>query len=120
MHAYITKDHAQVFVLKLCHTSSFLNSSRVNSSCIVNRKFFDNTYTVFGEVDHWIATIGFMSNLIILTKKDESHCRAEIGYIWPERLADDCPAKTQSDRTIAASPVKKYCESLAEHTTSEK
>jgi len=81
---------------------------------VVNKKFYDNTYTVFGQVDHWIATIGFMSNMIILTKKDKSHCFAEKYYIWKNRLADDCPAQTQSFKD-STSPVKKYCQTFVEN-----
>ena len=76
---------------------------------VVNKKFFDNSFTVFGPVDHWIATVGFMSNLIILTKKDKSHCFAEMQYVWPERLADDCPAAQQPIEVIKSSPMVEYC-----------
>ena len=80
----------------------------------MNKKFYDNTYTVFGPVDHWIATMTFMSNLIILTKKDQSHCLAELQYIWPNRLANDCPAwalKSTSKITsiLPTSPMISYC-----------
>jgi hypothetical protein len=75
----------------------------------VNKKFFDNTYTVFGPVDYWVATVTFMSNLIILTKKDLSHCLAELAYIWPGNLAEDCPAQHQPVEAGAQSPLVKYC-----------
>jgi len=76
---------------------------------VVNKKFFDNSYTVFGPVDHWVATVSFLSNLIILTKKDAYHCYNELQYIWPRSLADDCPAKKQSVNSIQKSPMVAYC-----------
>jgi hypothetical protein len=83
----------------------------INCCCsiTVNKKFFDNSYTVFGPVDHWVATLGFMSNLIILTKKDKSHCFAELQYIWPKNLANDCPARKQPVESISHSPMVAYC-----------
>lgn len=54
-----------------------------------------------------------MSNLIILTKKDASHCYSELQYMWPDKLADDCPARTQPvnvvDSSSSSSPLVAYC-----------
>ena len=69
------------------------------SLIIVNKKLYDNTYTVFGPDDHWVATKGFVSNSVILTKKDKSHCFAELQYVRPQRLAEDCTAQYQNSTT---------------------
>merc|ERR1719324_1881852 len=62
---------------------------------VVNKKFYDNTYSVQGDVDHWIKTITFAMNLVILQKKDKADCVTEDFYVWPGNLADDCPARSQ-------------------------
>lgn len=62
---------------------------------VVNKKFYDNKYKVMGDVDHWVKTITFAMNLVILQKKDVGDCRTEDFYIWPEVLPKDSPARTQ-------------------------
>lgn len=62
---------------------------------VVNKKFIDNDLVAMGEVDHWVASITFGSNVVILEKKDESHCIAEVAYTWPGRLSNDCRARNQ-------------------------
>ena len=76
---------------------------------VVNKKFYDNTYHVFAMVDQLVATIAFGSNLIVLEKKDERHCRGEKLYIWPQRLAQDCPARKQKGSVMKGSPMHKFC-----------
>lgn len=66
---------------------------------VVNKKFIDNDRTVFGSVDHWVKSIMFGSNIVILQKKDEQDCFSENLYTWPNRLANDCPAALQANRT---------------------
>lgn len=63
---------------------------------VVNKKFFDNTHVVFGLVDHWIQQLTFASNVIFILKKGHADCESEADYLWAqERLAFDCPARTQ-------------------------
>ena len=76
---------------------------------VVNKKFFDNTYTVFGKMDQFIASVSFGSNLIVLEKKDQRHCFSERTYIWPKRLAEDCPARQQDSAVMRGSPMHKFC-----------
>eukprot|EP00977_Amphora_coffeiformis_P003404 scaffold630_cov174-Amphora_coffeaeformis.AAC.24 len=76
---------------------------------VVNKKFYDNSYKVFGMVDQLVATVSFGSNLIVLEKKDHRHCFSERPYIWRKRLADDCPAKRQKGNTMKGSPMHKLC-----------
>ena len=64
---------------------------------VVNKKFYDNDYVVFGSVDHWIQQLTFVSNAIILLKKDRADCLYEEAYTWPHNLAADCPAREQKE-----------------------
>mmetsp|Transcript_92958 Transcript_92958/g.170503 ORF Transcript_92958/g.170503 Transcript_92958/m.170503 type:complete len:471 (+) Transcript_92958:80-1492(+) len=63
---------------------------------VVNRKFYDNNYTVIAEADSLIKSLTFVMNLVILHKKAQVDCVTETFYVWPDRLADDCPARSQS------------------------
>ena len=76
---------------------------------VVNKKFYDNTYHVFGMVDQLVATVAFGSNLIVLEKKDKRHCRGESLYVWRSRLAKDSPASTQGATVLKGSPMHKLC-----------
>jgi hypothetical protein len=76
---------------------------------VINKKFYDNTATVFGPVDHLVATMTFGSNLIVLKKKDVTHCFGESLYVWPAKLADDCPAKSQNGNILQGSSMHKMC-----------
>ena len=55
----------------------------------------------------------FMSNLVVLTKKDKSHCFAERMYIWPNFLAGDCPARMQTPENLKdrlqKHPMAEFC-----------
>lgn len=66
---------------------------------VVNKKFIDNDITVFGNVDHWVKSIMFGSNIVMLQKKDEQDCFSEDLYTWPHLLANNCPAAFQANRT---------------------
>ena len=76
---------------------------------VINKKFYDNTYTVFGPVDQLISTMTFGSNMIVLLKKDASDCRAEAHYTWPKRLCDECPAGKQDVNVLSGSLMEKAC-----------
>lgn len=73
---------------------------------VVNKKYIDNDMTVFGKVDHWVKSIMFGSNIVVLQKKDEHDCFSENLYTWPERLAKDCPAAFQANG--ASYPQEKF------------
>ena len=75
---------------------------------VINKKFHDNTYTVFGQVDHLISLIGFGSNVIFLEKKTQEHCINERPYVWPKTLAG--PARTQPLDANKGSLIEKFCE----------
>lgn len=62
---------------------------------VVNRKFYDQQYRVFGVVDHLIQQLTFTQNAIILVKISSSDCLYAADYIWPHNLAADCPARDQ-------------------------
>jgi len=53
---------------------------------VVNRKFHDNKFSVFGSVDHWIKSVSFYQNMIVLEKKDERDRPYDAHYIWPRSL----------------------------------
>jgi hypothetical protein len=74
---------------------------------VVNKKFHDNTYTVFGQVDHLISIIGFGSNVIFLEKKTLDHCLNERHYVWPDRL--EGPAGLQPLTVNVGSLIHKFC-----------
>lgn len=78
---------------------------------VVNRKFYDNNYTAIGNMDHWIKSVSFAMNLIILQKKSHADCFTEDFYIWPGRLTDQSPAKHQGMQGDAhyPSPLKSLC-----------
>jgi len=67
---------------------------------VVNKKFIDNDLRVFGDVDHWIRTITFGSNIVIMQKKDRLDCYSENLYTWPDKLAKDCKAREQSSESM--------------------
>lgn len=62
---------------------------------VVNRKFHDNKFSVFGRVDHWVKSISFYQNVIILEKKDERDRPYDAHYIWPHSLKE--PASKQGN-----------------------
>ena len=63
---------------------------------VVNKKFIDNDLRVFGDVDHWVKSITFGSNIVIMQKKDHLDCSSETLYTWPDKLSEDCNAREQS------------------------
>lgn len=67
---------------------------------VVNKKFIDNDKTVFGSVDHWVKSIGFGSNIVMLQKKDEQDCYSENLYTWPHYLSKDCQSSVQANSGI--------------------
>jgi hypothetical protein len=77
---------------------------------VINKKFHDNTFTVFGQVDQLIATICFGSNVVFIEKKTTEHCWNERPYIWPEYLAG--PAKSQPVNANAGSLIHKFCKGI--------
>jgi hypothetical protein len=79
---------------------------------VINKKFHDNTFTVFGQVDQLIATICFGSNVIIMEKKTMEHCWNERPYMWPQQLNDGSPAKEQPEDANAGSLIHKFCEGI--------
>jgi len=64
---------------------------------VINKKFFDNSYSVFGSVDHWIQQISFAQNLIFIRKKSMKDCIHEVKYRWSKRLSSDCPANRRNN-----------------------
>lgn len=76
---------------------------------VINKKFFDKAFTVFGDVDHWIQQTTFAQNLIVLRKKSSVDCAYEADYIMAHKLSDDCPAKTQKRMS---NPFERYCDTL--------
>ena len=81
---------------------------------VVNKKFYDNSYSVFNRrADQMISTLMFGSNLVVLEKKDQRHCYAEKTYIWPLKLAQDCPARNHSQDVLddirANNPMYELC-----------
>lgn len=89
---------------------------------VVNRKFIDNDLSVFGNVDQWVSTITFGSNVVIIEKKDTDDCPSEKIYTWPERLSNDCPAKKQSSLSRKSFGLAQYCHKrqLKQHSFSRK
>lgn len=77
---------------------------------VVNKKFHDNTFTVFGQVDQLISTIAFGSNVIFMEKKTKEHCWNERPYIWPNRL--DGPAKDQALDANKGTLISQFCEGI--------
>lgn len=76
---------------------------------VVNRKFIDNDLSVFGNVDQWVSTITFGSNIVIIEKKDADDCPSEKIYTWPARLSHDCLARKQSSLTRKSFALAQYC-----------
>lgn len=76
---------------------------------VVNRKFIDNGLSVFGNVDQWVSTITFGSNIVIIEKKDANDCPSERIYTWPTLLSDDCPAKKQRSLSRKSFGLAQYC-----------
>ena len=64
---------------------------------VINKKFFDHEYAVFGQADQWIHQMAFGSNVIFLLKKGKADCDTEVDYIWHDKLAEDCPARKQKN-----------------------
>jgi len=81
---------------------------------VVNKKFFNHKYTVFGKMDHWIQQISFASNVILMLKKGKADCIFETDYLWPDRLAEDCPARAQRG---VQSVFNDYCMKANDHST---
>ncbi|CAB9497215.1 2''-O-methyltransferase [Seminavis robusta] len=77
---------------------------------VVNKKFHDNTYTVFGPVDQLVSTVGFGSNVIFLEKKTREHCWNERPYVWPDRLVG--PANQQPLDANKGSMIDKFCQGI--------
>ena len=61
----------------------------------VNRKFHDNKFFVFGRVDHWVRSVSFYQNMIVLEKKDERDRPYDSHYIWDHSLKE--PASKQGN-----------------------
>ena len=64
---------------------------------VINKKFYDNSHTIFGSVDHWIQQLAFAQNLIFIQKKSKRDCIHEVQYKWPSRLSTDCPANGKNN-----------------------
>eukprot|EP00240_Pyramimonas_obovata_P005643 CAMPEP_0118921980 /NCGR_PEP_ID=MMETSP1169-20130426/1074_1 /TAXON_ID=36882 /ORGANISM="Pyramimonas obovata, Strain CCMP722" /LENGTH=339 /DNA_ID=CAMNT_0006862787 /DNA_START=149 /DNA_END=1165 /DNA_ORIENTATION=- len=62
---------------------------------VVNRKFHDNRYQVFGRVDLWVKGITFYPNLIILQKKSKVDRPYDAHYIYNKQVKG--PAKYQGN-----------------------
>lgn len=82
-----------------CVDKSTFFQQMVGLTQVVNRKFIDNGLSVFGDVDKWISTITFGSNIVIIEKKDADDCPSEKIYTWPKRLSRDCLASVQTSAT---------------------
>lgn len=62
---------------------------------VINRKFHDNKFSVFGIDDYWIKGISFYQNMIVLEKKDERDRPYDAHYIWSGKLNE--PASSQGN-----------------------
>ena len=62
---------------------------------VVNRKFHDNKFFVFGKVDHWVKSVSFYQNVIVLEKKDERDRPYDAHYIWSGKVKE--PASSQGN-----------------------
>ena len=61
----------------------------------INGKFSDDQRVVVGGVDHWVRSVTFAQNLILLRKKNEEDCFAQGPYVWQHKLDTSCPARKQ-------------------------
>lgn len=92
-----------------CKDRTTFHEKMLDLTRVVNRKFIDNDFTVFGRVDQWVATITFGSNIVIIEKKDADDCPSETTYTWPTKLSTDCPAREQRSLSRQNFQLARYC-----------
>lgn len=72
------------------HRPSTVDTFRDIIDAPINGKFSDHQRVVTGPRDHWVRSVAFAQNVIILTKKDEHDCFAEGPYVWAHKLEKSC------------------------------
>lgn len=79
-------------------------------------KFTDPTAVVVGPIDHWVRSISFSQDIVILRKKTALDCFAELKYRDTQLLDQSCPAHKQEQPSGAINPFWRFCEAHGKAT----